>query len=229
MLVSYLLLGLGLLFAVLFLARWFANANPKSLVLAVKYIGGAALALALLYVVLSGRFFLIFWLAMLLPFALRMFRRFGNARPSPGQSSDVETAYLKMVLDHDSGEMTGTVLKGDFAGRDLGDLSLDELLDLFDECLDADEKSAQVLEAYLDRGRHANWRDAMDARQGRGVGKTAMTMDEARDILGVGLDADSDEIRAAHRELMKQNHPDRGGSTYLAAKINLAKDLLLGV
>ena len=229
MLVSYLLLGLALLFAVLLLVRWFANANPKFLFLAVKCIGGAALALALLYVVLSGRFFLIFLLAMLLPFALRMFRRFGNARPSPGQSSDVETAYLRMALDHDSGEMTGTVLTGDFAGRDLGDLSLDELLDLFYECLGADEKSAQVLEAYLDRGRHAKWRDAMDARQGRGVGKTAMTMDEARDILGVGPGAGSDEIRVAYRELMKQNHPDRGGSTYLAAKINLAKDLLLGV
>ncbi|MFP6740794.1 MAG: DnaJ domain-containing protein [Alphaproteobacteria bacterium] len=226
---SYLLLGLALLIAVLLLARWFVNANPKSLVLAVKCIGGALLAFALLYIVLSGRFALIFWLVMLAPIALRMFRRFGNARPSPGLSSDVETAYLRMVLDHDSGEMTGTVLKGDFAGRDLGDLGLDELLDLFELCLGADEKSAQVLEAYLDRGRHANWRDAMDARQGRGVGKTAMTMDEARDILGVGPDANSDEIRAAHRELMKQNHPDRGGSTYLAAKINLAKDLLLGV
>jgi hypothetical protein len=226
---AYLLLGLALLFAVLLLVQWFVNANPKSLVLAVKCIGGAALALALLYVVLSGRFVLIFWLAMLAPIALRMFRRFSNAQPSPGQSSDVETAYLRMVLDHDSGEMAGTVLKGDFAGRDLGDLGLDDLLDLFELCLGADEKSAQVLEAYLDRGRHANWRDAMNARQGRGVGRAAMTVDEARDILGVGPGAGSDEIRAAHRELMKQNHPDRGGSTYLAAKINLAKDLLLGV
>lgn len=226
--VPYLLLGLALLFAALLLARWFVNADPKSLVLAVKLIGGALVALTLLYLVVSGRFVYLFWLAVLAPVIMRMFRGFGKVRPSPGQSSDVETEYLKMVLDHDSGEMTGTVLKGDFASRDLDGLGLDQLLDLFETCLAADEKSAQVLEAYLDRSRHTEWRDAMDSRQGGGNRGAPMTADEARDILGVGADAGDDEIKAAHRELMKQNHPDHGGSTYLAAKINQAKDLLLG-
>ncbi|MEE2981349.1 MAG: molecular chaperone DnaJ, partial [Pseudomonadota bacterium] len=167
-------------------------------------------------------------LAVLAPVIMRMFRGFGKVRPSPGQSSDVETEYLKMVLDHDSGEMTGTVLKGDFASRDLDGLGLDQLLDLFETCLAADEKSAQVLEAYLDRSRHTEWRDAMDSRQGGGNRGAPMTAEEARDILGVGADAGDDKIKEAHRELMKQNHPDHGGSTYLAAKINQAKDLLLG-
>ena len=225
--VPYLLLGLALLFATLLAARWFANADPKSLVLAVKIIGGALVAMALLYLVVSGRFFNLIWLVVLAPILMRMVRGFGKVAPSPGQSSDVETEFFRMVLDHDSGEMTGTVLKGDFAGRDLGDLSLEQLLDLFEACLAADEKSAQVLEAYLDRSRHAAWRDTMDGRHG-GASGAPMTTDEARDILGVGRDAGPGEIRAAHRELMKQNHPDHGGSTYLAAKINQAKDLLLG-
>ncbi len=228
----YLLLGVALLFVVLLAARWFVTADPKTLVLAVKWIGGVLAVLVALYLILSGRAFHMFWLVIFLPFlvrALRGFGGFGRTRPSAGQSSDVETDYLRMVLDHDSGEMSGTVLKGAFAGREFGGMTLDELLDLFEECLRFDDKAAQVLEAYLDRGGHAGWREAMDARQGAGASASAqMTPDEARDVLGVGAGASADEIKAAHRGLMQQNHPDHGGSTYLAAKINQAKEVLLG-
>ena len=229
----YLLLGVAGLFGLLLLARWFITANPKTLALVAKWVGGALAALVALYLIVSGRALHIFWLIVFLPVLLRMvrgFRGLGRTRPSPGQTSDVETEYLRMALDHDTGEMTGTVLKGAFAGRDLGDLGLDDLLALFEECLPADERSAQVLEAYLDRGSHAGWREAMDARRSasRRGGKAEMTPDEAREILGVGPEATAEEIKAAHRRLMQQNHPDRGGSTYLAAKINLAKEMLLG-
>ena len=228
----YLLLGVALLFVVLLVVRWFVTADPKTLVLAVKWIGGALAALAALYLILSGRATHIFWLVVFLPLlfrTLRRFRGFGRTRPSAGQTSDVETDYLRMVLDHDSGEMSGTVLKGAFAGRELGGMTLDALLDLFEECLRFDDRAAQVLEAYLDRGAHAGWREAMDARQGGGAaGSAQMTPDEARDVLGVGARASADEIKTAHRGLMQRNHPDHGGSTYLAAKINQAKDVLLG-
>ncbi len=226
---SYLLLGVVLLVIVLSAAHWFARADTKTLLLVVKWVGGVLVVLIGLYLIVSGRAFHVIWVALLLPVLWRMMRGIGGGTPSVGQASDVTTDYLSMTLDHDSGDMSGTALKGAYAGRSFDDLGLDELLTLFEECLAADEKSAQVLEAYLDRSRHAGWRDAMDARGAGGKAGTApMTAAEAREILGVGVDATTDDIKAAHRDLMQRNHPDRGGSTYLAAKINLAKELLLG-
>ena len=226
---SYLLLGVVLLMIVLAAAHWFARADTQTLLLVIKWVGGVLAVLIGLYLIVSGRAFHVIWVALLLPALWRMMRGIGGGKPSAGQTSDVKTDYFSMVLDHDSGEMSGTALKGAYAGRSLDDLGLEELLTLFEECLAADEKSAQVLEAYLDRGRHAGWRDAMDARGAGGqAGAAPMTVAEAREILGVGEDATTDDIKAAHRDLMQRNHPDRGGSTYLAAKINLAKELLLG-
>lgn len=225
----YLLLGIVLLLLVLTAAHWFARADTKTLLLVIKWVGGVLAALVALYLIASGRAFQIIWLALFLPVLWRMFRGIGRGQPTAGRTSDIETDYLRMTLDHDSGEMSGVVLKGAYAGRQFGELGLDELLTLFEECLRADEKSARVLEAYLDRGRHAGWRDTMDARATSGQpGAAPMTTAEAYEILGVGKDATTDEIKAAHRDLMRRNHPDRGGSTYLATKINLAKDLLLG-
>src|SRR5690625_3207987 len=130
--------------------------------------------------------------------------------------------------------MEGTVLEGELRGRRLSELPLEELLRLWVEYRVEDEQSAAVLEAYLDRVQGPEWREQAGAvgeggSQGSsGSRSTAMTVEEARAVLGVGPDADEEEIRAAHRRLMQQMHPDRGGSDYLAAKINEARQVLLG-
>ncbi|GMQ95895.1 MAG: hypothetical protein BMS9Abin14_367 [Gammaproteobacteria bacterium] len=152
----------------------------------------------------------------------------GAAGPSAGNASDVETRFFRMTLDHDTGAMDGVVLEGDYRGRRLAELGLDDLLNLLAVCRAEDSQSATVLEAYLDRVHADGWREAFHGKGGEhGAEPSRMTPTEAREILGVGADAGREEIVDAHRRLMQKNHPDRGGSTYLAAKINQAKDILL--
>jgi hypothetical protein len=152
----------------------------------------------------------------------------GGPWRSAGNTSRVTTEHLEMELDHDSGAMRGRVRKGFFAGRELEDLKPVELAHLWQDCRFNDPQSAQLVEAYLDRV-HPTWRDDLargEAEHTQGPdGK--MTAEQALEILGLQRGASEDEIRRAHRELMLKLHPDRGGSTYLAAKINEAKDVLL--
>lgn len=161
------------------------------------------------------------------------------------QTSDVRSAYLHMTLDHETGAMGGTVIDGAFAGRRLDELSKVELMALLKEVRVADADGARLLEAWLDRTFGQQWHGwasaddeqtagearnekTGDGRRGGGRGgRSAMTVDEAREILGVGPDATAEEIKAAHRRLMQKLHPDRGGSSYLAAQINQARDVLL--
>jgi hypothetical protein len=65
------------------------------------------------------------------------------------------------------------------------------------------------------------------AQPGPSRRSAAMSLDEARSILGVGRDADPDEIRAAHGRLIRLAHPDKGGTSGLAAQLNAARDRLL--
>ena len=164
--------------------------------------------------------------------AKQLFDRFNTARaPGSGNTSKVSTRILDMSLDHDSGDMNGTVREGRFAGRALSELGIDDLIDLLEQCRAEDIRSAEVLEAYMDRMHGDGWRERMGPEPGRqrsaGDGG-AMSTAEAREILGVDETATRDEIVAAHRKLMQRVHPDRGGTTYLAAKVNQAKELLLG-
>jgi hypothetical protein len=135
-----------------------------------------------------------------------------------------------MELDHDTGALSGAVLAGEFADRRLDDLTRDELSRLRAACLGSDLEGVRLLEAYLDR-RFAGWREdaERDPNGGRGPDfqNGAMTEQEAYEVLGLQPGAGPDEVRAAHRRLMKALHPDQGGSTYLASRVNQAKDLLL--
>jgi DnaJ-domain-containing protein 1 len=118
-----------------------------------------------------------------------------------------------------------------FANRRIESLKAAELALLWQDCRFTDQKSAQIIEAYLDRV-HPTWREDMARTEGAGRPDAAaagtMTRTQALDILGLKEGASEDDIRRAHRELMMKVHPDRGGSTFLATKINEAKDVLLG-
>jgi hypothetical protein len=135
-----------------------------------------------------------------------------------------------MRLDHDSGALKGTVTAGSMAGRSLDELALTALEALLVEVGD-DADSVALLEGYLDR-RFPRWREDLEgdraARPGRAADSGAMTDEEAYEVLGLAPGASEAEIRAAHRRLMKRFHPDQGGTSFLAAKINQAKDRLLG-
>jgi len=155
----------------------------------------------------------------------------GGPAAGPGQTSEIRTRFLAMRLDHGSGAMDGDVLDGPFTGRRLSDLGLDELLRMLELYRDQDGQSAAVLEAYLDREHGPDWRDRAGS-EGRTAGSAssrggALSESEAWALLGLEPGADAAAIRAAHRRLMQKLHPDRGGSDYLAAKINEAKRVLL--
>jgi hypothetical protein len=155
-----------------------------------------------------------------------LFARMGGPR-SAGQASQVRSHYLDMRLDHDSGELSGRIIAGPNAGRLLDEFDLRQLTAMIAEF---DAESVSLLESYLDR-RFPAWRQNAqgDAAGGhrRASSNGKMTDEEAYQILGLQPGAGRDEIGRAHRALMKKLHPDQGGSTYLAARVNEAKDTLL--
>lgn len=236
-----LLLGILALIGLVLIGRWALTADPKSILRAGRIAGALILAGLVLFLAATGRLGVALGLAFLLLPMLMRWRALANrmkaARgPSPGQRSGLRTATLDAELDHDSGAMDGTVLRGRFAGRRLSDLDLAELLALITECQADDAQSSAILQAYLDRRFGPEWRE--QAAGGAGAGPQGggarpatgnrMTRDEAYAVLGLEPGADADAIKAAHRALMKKLHPDHGGSDYFAAKLNEAKDVLLG-
>jgi hypothetical protein len=145
---------------------------------------------------------------------------------SSGQVSQVRSDHIEMELDHDTGTMRGRILKGRMEGVTLDALDVPALMSLLPEI---DEESRALLMAYLDR-REPGWREHADAGTTAGAGDVnsgKMTEEEAYQILGVQPGATAADIGRAHRALMKKLHPDQGGSTYLAARVNQAKDILL--
>ena len=228
------IIALVIVFGGLWLIRKFARMKPgQSAAFIQKMTGGAVIAFAGL-LALRGQMQVA---TALFVFGLGLFGA-GAAFPggfrwpggrSAGQKSRVATPLLAMELDHDSGSMDGEVLAGPAKGKRLSELVPEELLAFHQLCAKAQDQSLALLEAWLDRQR-TGWRTGW----GRGASQPAsskggpMTADEARAVLGVKASATAEDIRAAHRRLMKDFHPDKGGSDYIAAKINAAKDVLLG-
>jgi hypothetical protein len=150
-----------------------------------------------------------------------------RTQKSTGQTSHVRSAYLEMELDHDSGTMRGRITAGRHQGEALDRLDVKTLAGLLDEMDEMDEESRALLVAYLDR-RDPSWSEYAQghAAAGRAAASSGkMTEQEAYQILGIEPGASADAITRAHRTLMKKLHPDQGGSTYLAARINEAKEV----
>ncbi|WP_072389949.1 DnaJ domain-containing protein [Hyphomicrobium sp. CS1BSMeth3] len=231
---QYFLLGVLVLVLTLVAIRLFNQANPATMARHMRIAGAVAALAGALFFMVRGALVYAFPLAALGWWLLGgqgigNWGNIGSPRRASGQTSRVVTEHLEMELDHASGAMRGRVLKGFFAGRNIEDLRPVELAHLWQDCRYTDPASAQLVEAFLDRI-HPTWREDMArAEHERPKGPDGrMTVEEALDILGLEPGADESAIRQAHRELMLKLHPDRGGSTYLAAKINEAKDTLLG-
>ncbi len=230
---QFVLLGLLVLGAAMLIMRGLASANPATLAAVAKRTVGAIVVAAAVLLALRGLLpiavpLLLVGLGMLGLGGFLAGLPFPGSRPSPGNRSQVRTRMLAMELDHDTGNMDGEVLAGTFAGARLSRLSPGDLAALREECEGAGDQSLELMETYLDR-HHAGWRGAGDdGARTNTTASGAMDAAEARAILGVGPDASAADIRAAHKKLMKLYHPDHGGSSYLAAKVNRAKDVLLG-
>lgn len=232
----YFILGAAVIAGLYFIMRGLHSVGRRNLLNALFVLAVIAGVAALVFFAASERFGPFGWLFLLalpLLFRVRQVRQaFDNLRgPTPGKRSDIRTRFLHMTLDHDSGVLRGTVLDGTHRGRNLDEMTIEQLLDLLRECRVGDPESATVLETYLDRVHGADWRSRSGeggAHSGEAAAGGTMTREQAYDILGLKPGASPDEIHEAHRRLLKVCHPDRGGSTWLAAQINLAKDLLLG-
>ena len=256
---QFLLLGLGTFLLGIAILRWVMQAEPRQIRKGLLFIGIGLLGLGLLYLALTGKLAALFAAAFaFLPLLLRAWRvhgfirgvtglfgmarrfrqsggfggfgGFGDGGPG-GQTSEVETGFFRMSLDHATGVMQGHVLAGSFAGTDLKDLDLGQLMTLYGD-IQADEESRQVLEAYLDRRPDcAAWRQQSTYRQSGGhsgnAGNGPMREEEAWRVLGLQPGANADEIKTAYQRLMQKVHPDLGGSDYLAAKLNQAREILL--
>lgn len=235
--IFYVLIGIMGLVLALWLLRLIAYADTKALLRGLKWGTAGLVGAAGVYLLLTGRLMqAAFTVGALAPMFVRWRAAWqglrgaaGAARgPKPGNRSAVETSHLAMVLDHDTGELGGTVRQGRFMGRDLASLALDELIELWRVCRAEDAQGAALLETYLDRTQAADWRERAEGTGTSGAtGGETMTRGQALAVLGLADDADEAAIREAHRRLMMANHPDRGGSTFLAAQINRAKDVLL--
>jgi len=226
-----LVFGLLVLVLVLWGLSAYSKADPKKVVRVVKPAGGIAALAGAAFLATRGLvglaiplgaagLGLLGWLPWPASFGARTQR-------SSGQVSRVRSAFVEMELDHDSGAMRGQIIGGRHQGASLDALDVTALVGSLAEM---DPESQALIAAYLDR-REPAWREhAQDyaaAGQGSPPRSGKMTDQEAYQILGVQPGATAAEIGRAHRSLMKKLHPDQGGSTYLAARVNEAKEVLL--
>ncbi|MET3925165.1 DnaJ domain-containing protein [Devosia sp. 2618] len=235
---TYFFLGGFLLLAGLAIYQYVRRLDPRVFRRNLRWVigGGAALIAGLMIlarridiaVFVAAMAFSILRTGRLGPFSIDSLGG-GVSKDDDGQTSKVRSHYFAMELDHDTGAVAGRVLKGEFAGADLMDLGEADTRALIAE-IEGDSDSMSLLESWLDANR-AGWREYFAETVGSGSSQSTSghgdPIAEAYEVLGLKPGATNEEIRAAHRELMKAVHPDHGGSSYLASKINEARDRLL--
>jgi hypothetical protein len=221
------------------LLQMFRAANPVVLARAIKIVGGVVALAVAAFTGARGELAVaiplgIFGAGLLgwSPFGVSGFGNIGGMfgagrQRTGGHTSRVRSQFFEMTLDHDSGSLSGRLVAGPHAGHSLDEFDLPQLLEMIPQL---DAESVPLLESYLDR-RFPAWRENAQGdtagRQRRTAPSGKMTDEEAYQILGLKPGAGRDEIGRAHRALMKKLHPDQGGSTYLAARVNEAKEVLL--
>ena len=223
---GYFIIGGALLIALMIGGQALANAKPSTILRAVRLAALIALGGGALFFGLTGRFQIASGLAFAALFFLRNKPLFSTGKPSSGQSSTVNTDWLEAELDHDTGDMDALVIRGTFDGRKLSSLERDELEILLEE-LTIDQQSHAIVQAYMERNHSGE--DTGGQEESTNTSDDAsgiMSKAEAYEILELKPGATLSEIKAAHKNMMKKFHPDHNGSTYMAAKINQARDLL---
>lgn len=231
--IGYLVLGVALVIGLAMIVRGMRGASAKQ---AKRWLWQSLAAVSLLvggYFLLTGRPAYAIVPALGVLVGILGWSIDAALGPRQPHTSKVNTRFLRLLLDHRSGQVTGDIVDGPFAGRGIESLRVDDLVDLLVLYRREDEQSARLIEAYLDRT-SPTWRDRYgpdgqpkkDAYSATRPGGP-MTKSEALKILGLQLGATADEIRTAHRRLLQEHHPDRGGDPDTAARINRARDVLL--
>lgn len=236
------LVGFVALVLTLYALQAYAKAPPAVLARLVRRVGGVASLVAGLLFFARGRIDIGLFLGALGLWLLGLFsrgvRRFGPAGTNSGGGgvSRVRSAMIEMELDHASGAIRGTILAGKDEGKRLDALTRSALMDTYRTCRSVDPDGARLLEVYLDR-RFSGWRQTGDGQRDAGSAGSggagpkrrggSISEDEAYEILGLKKGAARQDIARAHRDLMKKLHPDHGGTTDLAARVNEAKDVLM--
>lgn len=239
--------GLLLLWLSSILLKGFVRANPTALSRHLRRGGGWLALVFAVAMMVRGEFNVAFgaacfgvWLLGTQPGWMK--NQFAGASWAPGRGgwgarssvSRVRTATVEMALDQATGQMTGRIVAGPAAGAALDSLSQADCVHFHRWCEGADPQGARLLETYLDR-RFSGWREAHDAGSDPGGAQARadrmrpaqMADREAYQILGLAEGASREDITRAHRTMMKRYHPDHGGTTDMAARVNEAKAVLM--
>jgi hypothetical protein len=230
--VTYFLVGGVAVLAALAAYQYLRGTERRTLMRSLRWLVGGGAALVAVFLLFARRIDI----AVFVGAAAFQILRTGRLGPisfdsGPSQEVDVskvKSRYFAMELDHDTGAVNGKVVSGAFVGANLIDLGEMDTKALIAE-VQWDSDSLSLLESWLDANR-SGWREYFAAQQDGAAPERESSADplaEAYAVLGLEPGATDGEIRAAHRELMKAVHPDHGGSSYLAAKINEARDRLL--